>query len=82
MYPFTLSNAIFMRCSSSVPGIIPHSSRWSEKENDFNFDGRDFGLFSDKRNFSGLYVTFITINNILELFSYLLRSLYVSSSFS
>ena len=65
MYPFTLSNVILMRCSLSVPGIIPHSSRWSEKENDFNFDGGDFGLFSDKRHFSGLYVAF-TNNNILK----------------
>ncbi|KAL0873421.1 hypothetical protein Bca101_023126 [Brassica carinata] len=45
---------LLRRCSSSVPGIIPHSSRWPEKENDINFDGRDFGLFFDKRNFSVL----------------------------
>lgn len=73
MYPFTLFNVILMRCSSSVPGIIPHSSRWPEKENDFNLDGRDFGLFSDKRNFSGLYVAF-TISNILK---YLFPSLKI-----
>lgn len=36
MYPCNSNHVFLMRCSPSVPGFIPHSSRWPEKENVIN----------------------------------------------